>query len=57
MSQIMKKDLFAPIVIKKKRSSKPYPKHSAIPHTSDWKRKHGSWAVMNGIVKVESNNN
>jgi hypothetical protein len=55
MNQLVKKDLFAPIVIKQKRKNKVRPKTSLIPSKSTWKDQHGSWAVKMGIVKTEQN--
>jgi hypothetical protein len=51
--QTLKKDLFAPIVVPIKKRNKGKKLTRPIPQTLDWKDKHGSWAVLHGIVKVE----
>jgi hypothetical protein len=52
---LIKNDLFAPPP--KKPRKKPVSRRSLqmchIPHKSNWKEQHGSWAVMKGIIKIK----
>jgi hypothetical protein len=48
----VKKDLFAPeakIIPRRRKKIKM----SSIPYKLGWNKEHGSWAVNNGIIKVE----
>jgi hypothetical protein len=55
MNQLVKRDLFAPIVIKKRKPPNSKRKTTLIPGKSNWKEENGSWAVKMGIVKAEQN--
>lgn len=51
MTQVLKKDLFAPD--KPKRKNKTRLKTTLIPKRLGWSKENGSWAVKMGIVKTE----
>ena len=53
MTQVLKKDLFAPD--KPKRKNKTRVKIALIPKRLGWSKENGSWAVKMGIVKAEQN--
>jgi hypothetical protein len=53
MQNVAPRDLFAPIPKKIRRPPKPRMFNKFIPSRSDWKDKHGSWAVAQGIVKID----
>jgi hypothetical protein len=53
MSNVPHRDLFSPIEKPKRGPNKRRPLKWTVPKKMGWKDVHGSWAVANGIVKID----